>query len=225
MNLFGDSSRASSMIAGLHEQTDTTVTLHGLAPPGPVSAWGTHGLWSRPFSTTGRVFSMSYGTIQLKGLIAQLIQVIGTVGKEVLLPMLRRPKQLQVAALCYRRTAGLCEVLVVTSRGTRRWIIPKGWLMRGRNAAEAAVIEAWEEAGVRPAWAADAPIGTYAYNKINASGLPVPVETLVFPIQVRALEDDFPESAERRRRWVEPAKAAEMVDEPELKRILLEFGA
>lgn len=142
-----------------------------------------------------------------------------------LAPMLRRPRRLQTAALCYRRHEGAAQVLLITSRGTGRWIIPKGWLMRGKNASEAAATEAWEEAGVRPGKRARRPIGSYRYDKTADSGLPLPVETLVFPIEVRALADDFPEACERRRRWVTPEEAAQMVDEPELKRILAAFGA
>ena len=68
---------------------------------------------------------------------------------EVLHPMLQRPKRLQVAALCYRRDGDSKEVLLVTSRGTGRWILPKGWPIDGLDAGEAALQEAWEEAGVR----------------------------------------------------------------------------
>ncbi|WP_417523660.1 NUDIX hydrolase [Marinovum sp.] len=142
-----------------------------------------------------------------------------------LAPMLRRPRRLQTAALCYRRGEGATQLLLITSRGTGRWIIPKGWLMRGKNASEAAATEAWEEAGVRPGQRARRPIGSYRYDKTADSGLPVKVETLVFPIEVQALADDFPEAAERDRRWVTPEEAARMVDEPELKRILGGFRA
>ena len=72
---------------------------------------------------------------------------IGAVLRDVVGPMFRRPRSLQVAALCHRRTkAGQKEVLLVTSRGTGRWILPKGWPMRGKSDAQAAAQEAWEEA-------------------------------------------------------------------------------
>lgn len=144
---------------------------------------------------------------------------------DLLMPMLQRPMQLQIAALCHRMVDGKVQVLLITSRGTGRWIIPKGWLMRGKNASEAAVVEAWEEAGVRPARVAETPFGSYVYDKIKRSGLPVAVETLVFPVEVRMLEDDYPERDQRRRQWIDPAEAAELVDEPGLKQILLDFGA
>ncbi len=167
---------------------------------------------------------MTPGTTIRSGLIRKVLSFIRSTSAEFALPMLQRPRHLQTAALCYRVEDGRKRVLLITSRGTGRWVIPKGWLMRGKKANEAAVVEAWEEAGVRPGRTADQPIGTYVYDKIKNSGLPVTVEMLVFPVEVQSLEDQFPEARERTRRWVTPAEAAEMVDEPGLKQILLGFG-
>ncbi|WP_323768261.1 NUDIX hydrolase [Marinovum sp.] len=144
--------------------------------------------------------------------------------RQLALPMLQRPRQVQTAALCYRKAETGVQVLLITSRGTGRWIIPKGWLMRGKNAGEAAATEAWEEAGVQGAPPATTPIGSYIYDKITNSGLPVTVETLVFPIEVRSLAQDYPEVSERDRRWLDPAEAAGMVAEPGLQQILREFA-
>ena len=138
---------------------------------------------------------------------------------EFLRPLLKRPPRLQVAALCFRETTKDKKVLLVTSRDTGRWIIPKGWPIDGKDAAGAAMQEAWEEAGVREG-NISASIGSYAYDKELSTGLPVPVETLVFPVEVTQLEDDFPEADQRRRKWVSPEKAANMVREPELQEIL-----
>lgn len=139
---------------------------------------------------------------------------------ELVRPMLRRPKRLQVGALCYRQKGAETLVLLITSRGTGRWIIPKGWPMRGKDAAGAALQEAWEEAGVRKGRITGAPLGSYAYEKELDTGLPLPVETLVFPIEVTELRDKFPESGQRRRKWVSASKAANMVREPELQALL-----
>lgn len=132
----------------------------------------------------------------------------------------QRPKRLQVAALCYRGTGPEMEVLLVTSRDTGRWIIPKGWPISGLKTSEAALQEAWEEAGVRNSKAMSRPIGTYSYDKVLSAGLPVPVETLVYPVDVQDLSCDFPEAHERKRKWVSPDAAAELVREGELKDIL-----
>jgi len=145
------------------------------------------------------------------------------VWKEYVRPFLRRPRHLQVAALCYRTSEGGKKVLLVTSRGTGRWIIPKGWPMDGKNAPEAAMREAWEEAGVREGQIDGDAIGHYEYEKELKTGLPVPVETLVYKVEVSETRDDFPEAGERERRWVSPEEAADMVREPQLQRLLREM--
>jgi len=129
----------------------------------------------------------------------------------------RRPPDMQVAALCLNEATG--EVLLVTSRGTGRWIVPKGWPMAGRSLAEAARQEAWEEAGVKGR-VGQAEIGRYRYDKHQDRGFAIPVEVRVFPLYVDELEQDFPESQERKRRWFAPAEAARMVAEAGLKQLL-----
>ena len=91
------------------------------------------------------------------------------------LPMWQRPKRLQVAALCYRETPKGKQVLLITSRDTGRWIVPKGWPVDGLDGAEAALQEAWEEAGVSKADIESAPMGYYDYNKRLDHGLTTPV--------------------------------------------------
>lgn len=144
--------------------------------------------------------------------------------RHLLAPLLGRPPRLQVAALCTRGRGEQTEVLLVTSRGTGRWVLPKGWPMRGRSAAQAALQEAWEEAGVRHGHVSDRPIGRYTAEKGLASGLPVPVELLVFAVEVVELRDDFPEADQRRRVWVGPEDAADMVIEPGLRDLLRRFA-
>lgn len=134
-------------------------------------------------------------------------------------PLLRRPKRLQIAALCHRGEGANREYLLVTSRDTGRWIIPKGWPIRGLKSNETALREAWEEAGVTGSKAANEPVGTYTYDKRHATGWATPVETLVYSVAVGGLLDEFPESHERKRRWVGAGTAAEMVNEEELKQI------
>lgn len=138
----------------------------------------------------------------------------------VVAPMLRRPKRMQVAALCYRGEGADKKVLLVTSRDTGRWIIPKGWPIDGKSASEAALQEAWEEAGVKKGEATSEALGTYDYDKELKTGLPVRVETLVYPIKVQRLTDSYPEAHERKRKWVSPDEAANMVNEPELQQLL-----
>ncbi|MFD1882559.1 NUDIX hydrolase [Paracoccus pacificus] len=135
----------------------------------------------------------------------------------------RRPPRMQVGALCVRGTRGERQVLMITSRGTGRWIIPKGWPMKGRGLAEAAAQEAWEEAGVRGDVAATE-IGRYHYGKAQDAGFSVPCEVRVFLLTVDDLATDFPETSERRRKWFAPDEAAKLVAEPELAALLQQLN-
>lgn len=139
---------------------------------------------------------------------------------EYVQPLLMRPHQLQVAALCYRQRDGRVEVLLITSLHNRRWILPKGWPMKGRNASEAAAAEAWEEAGVVVARLGRAPLGAFRYTKRIRGGAGMPCETIVFPVEVESLSDDFPQSARRERRWASPEEAAQLLEERELRALV-----
>ncbi|MEZ5675170.1 8-oxo-dGTP pyrophosphatase MutT, NUDIX family [Thalassovita litoralis] len=139
---------------------------------------------------------------------------------DVVQPLFTRPRLLQVAALCLRGTGDDVQVLMITSRGTGRWIIPKGWPIENKTSHEAALTEAWEEAGVKKAKADPIPFGSYTYDKILDSGAPAPVEVQVYLVQVEKLMDSYPEVKERRRKWMSPERAAELVAEPKLKDIL-----
>lgn len=130
----------------------------------------------------------------------------------------RRPISLQVAALCLDERTG--KVLLITSRGTGRWVIPKGWPMGGRTLAGAAEQEAWEEAGARGRISHEE-LGRYRYDKDQDSGFSVPVEVRVFALNVNSLENAFPEDTERSRAWFSPEEAAARVHERGLKKILL----
>ncbi len=132
----------------------------------------------------------------------------------------RRPAYLQVGALCLRKRDGAVQVLLISSRGTGRWIIPKGWPMRGRSLAGAARQEAWEEAGIKGKVAPD-PCGSYHYDKGLDQGGAIRVEVLVYKLKTESLAERYPEAGQRRRRWFSPSEAAERVDEPGLKAILL----
>jgi len=135
------------------------------------------------------------------------------------------PHRTQVAALCMRKKAGERQVLLITSRGTGRWVLPKGWPMKGLSNAKAAAQEAWEEAGVKRAKLTRRAIGRFTYDKQLDTGGHIPVRAEVFALKVKKLSKTFPESHERRRKWVSPAKAAQMVQEPELKALLLSLDA
>jgi len=130
----------------------------------------------------------------------------------------------QYAALCFRAAAqgeGI-EILVVTSRDSGRWIIPKGWPMKDRKPHEAAAIEAFQEAGIRGK-VRKKPVGSYTYLKLMDDGDVVPCIVDVFQIEATELADKFKEKGERRLAWVSPDEAARRVREIELKSLLVEF--
>lgn len=133
----------------------------------------------------------------------------------------RRP-EVQYGALPFRcrRTV---EVMLITSRETRRWVIPKGWPMKGRKPHAAAAREALEEAGVSGK-VAKAGLGTYPYTKRLGNGAPLPVQVRVFLLEVLRERAAWPEMAQRDRRWFSVEAAAEAVEEPELKAMILAFG-
>lgn len=125
----------------------------------------------------------------------------------------------QFAALCTRRKGGNAEILMITSRDTGRWILPKGWRMPDRSEGESALTEAWEEAGVIGRLTGPA-IGTYATKKALPVEGEIPCKIAVYPVQVDKLAVRYPEKGQRKRKWMSPSKAAKAVSEPELAELL-----
>jgi 8-oxo-dGTP pyrophosphatase MutT (NUDIX family) len=132
------------------------------------------------------------------------------------------PVMSQLAALCWRKGDTGREVLLITS-STGRWILPKGWPIGGKTAGEAALTEAWEEAGVSRAKVARKPVGSFMAAKRTLAGDDLPCLTKVYAVKVQETQDDFPEKDRRDRRWVSPVDAANMVTEDGLRDILLAF--
>ena len=124
----------------------------------------------------------------------------------------------QVAALCWRVHKGQVKVLLITSRDTRRWVIPKGWPIFGLSLRDSAAREAWEEAGVE-GQALDQPLGQYLYDKI-ARPAALPCAVAVFALHVQTLHNRFPERRQRRRKWFTASEAARLVAESELRQLL-----
>jgi len=111
------------------------------------------------------------------------------------------------------------RVLMVTSRDTGRWVMPKGWLMDGKKPWTAAGIEALEEAGAIGTISKIA-IGTYRYEKLMDDGQSLLCEVTVYPMIVERLKVRWKERNARKRRWFSPKKAAKLVHEPELTELL-----
>ncbi|GLK76477.1 hypothetical protein GCM10008171_17310 [Methylopila jiangsuensis] len=126
----------------------------------------------------------------------------------------------QFAAAPYRIGAdGRLEVMLITSRETRRWVVPKGWPISKLGPMGTALREAFEEAGVRGVGGAS--IGTFDYLKRMRRKRDRQCAVEVFPLRVLEQLDEWPEMDERERRWFLPQEASEAVQEKRLRKILL----
>jgi 8-oxo-dGTP pyrophosphatase MutT (NUDIX family) len=128
----------------------------------------------------------------------------------------------QYAALPWRQAQGF-EILLITSRETRRWVIPKGWPMSGLSAAESAAQEAYEEAGIRGQMASQT-MGHYTYSKRQRGGAKKRFRVDVFAMEVTEVLDLWPEAHERARQWLSPEEAVALVEEPELAALIRAFA-
>jgi 8-oxo-dGTP pyrophosphatase MutT (NUDIX family) len=131
---------------------------------------------------------------------------------------------LQFAALPWRiGEGGIREVMLLTSRETHRWVIPKGWPMKGRKPAEVAGQEAYEEAGLIGQVVGKRPIGRFHYEKRLARTAAL-CEVRVYLFRVERQLEDWPEKAERTTQWFEANEAAGLVEEGGLAEIIANFA-
>lgn len=133
-----------------------------------------------------------------------------------------RAERRQVAALPWRRGEDGPEILLVTSRETRRWVTPKGGRMPGKTDAEAAAIEALEEAGVEGR-VQDEALGTFRYLKVLKRRAPRWCVVAVYPLEVTTVHADWKEKGQRDRLWMSLEQAAACVGEADLAEIIREF--
>jgi len=130
--------------------------------------------------------------------------------------------RVQYGALPWRIAEGELQVMLITTRRTGRWMIPKGWPMDDRAPHEAAAQEAYEEAGVRGRIDPRL-VGAFHYDKVRKSGETKRLRVDVYPLEVVEELADWPEAHERERRWLAQGDAAEAVREPELKMVIVGF--
>ena len=112
--------------------------------------------------------------------------------------------------------------LLITSRRTKRWVIPRGNPISGLSPHQSAAQEAYEEAGLTGLVSPQA-IGSYEYEKIRRGGFGVPAEVQVFPLKTTIQSGHWPERHQRETRWFTREEAAAAVDEPGLGQIILAF--
>ncbi|WP_420479386.1 NUDIX hydrolase [Brevundimonas sp. FT23028] len=133
-----------------------------------------------------------------------------------------RAERRQVAALPWRQGAEGLEVLLVTSRETRRWVTPKGGRMPGLTDAQAAAVEALEEAGVEGRLS-DTPLGTFRYLKVLKRRAARWCVVSVYALEVTTVHATWQEQGQRERVWMSAEQAAACVTEADLAAIIRGF--
>jgi 8-oxo-dGTP pyrophosphatase MutT (NUDIX family) len=146
----------------------------------------------------------------------------GTVAQ---MPKDKPHEHVQYGALPWRiEDNGRLQIMLLTSRETRRWVIPKGWPMKGKKGREVAAQEIFEEAGLLGQIVGKRPIGIYHYSKQRPTGSTL-CQVRVYLFRVEEVLDIWPEMGERTRQWFEPQEAAQQVVEGGLAEIIENFGA
>ena len=135
----------------------------------------------------------------------------------------KRNARSQFGALCYRITDEKIQVLLITSRRTQRWILPKGWPENGMTPGESAANEAMEEAGVTGK-INERPLGVYYYEKTVENGENYPCIVTIYALKVKKKWVDYQEKSERRRKWFSQKGAAKRVLEPDLALLIKSFN-
>lgn len=127
---------------------------------------------------------------------------------------------LQMAALPWRygKDGGI-EIMMVTSRISGHWLIPKGWPMPGKTDAEAAHQEALEEAGITGRISPMA-LGSYRYEKLKKDGTGTECIVAVYALEVLEERKNWRERASRQRCWFPLTEAASQAYEPGLRALL-----
>jgi 8-oxo-dGTP pyrophosphatase MutT (NUDIX family) len=130
----------------------------------------------------------------------------------------------QAGVIAYRDEDGQRQVLLITSRDTRRWIIPKGNIGRGKTASEAAAIEAFEEAGLQGTIGSEIPLGFYTYFKRRRDLTTYPVSVEVYLMQVERQRKKWPEKGKRELSWLSVETAIARIEEPGVVPLLKRLG-
>jgi 8-oxo-dGTP pyrophosphatase MutT (NUDIX family) len=129
------------------------------------------------------------------------------------------PSSKQVAALPLRKKRDkTLEVLLVSSRDTGRWVIPKGWPSKRMSDSAAAAREAKQEAGVTGKISKRI-YGHYRYRKIEKESTQL-IEVAVYVLWVKKEKKQWREKTERQRTWFDVETASRKVREPKLRALL-----
>jgi 8-oxo-dGTP pyrophosphatase MutT (NUDIX family) len=130
-----------------------------------------------------------------------------------------RQTALQYGVIPYRRAKDRIEIMLITSRNARRWVIPKGWPIGRKPSREVARLEALEEAGLEGT-VGKRPFGFFHYQKRLKDGSIVACQVHVFAFEVGRQLKTWLERSERQRRWFACERAIKLVREQELKELI-----
>lgn len=134
-----------------------------------------------------------------------------------------KEKAAQYAALPVRKNAqGNLQVCLITSRGTGKWLIPKGWPKKKLQPFETAAEEAREEAGLLGE-VGQAAVGSFKYSKKLHLLASMHCQIDVYPLLVEQELENWPEESQRERRWFDQLDAAEAVSDGDLARIIRDY--
>ena len=109
---------------------------------------------------------------------------------------------------------------MISSRGSKQWILPKGWLEDDLTESKLAALEAKEEAGVITRPKKIKKIGAYHYNKRLSQKRCVRVFINVYSMPVKRLKKKFKERQQRKRKWATIGKAIKLVSDKDLQAFL-----
>ncbi|MEE9428563.1 MAG: NUDIX hydrolase [Paracoccaceae bacterium] len=134
----------------------------------------------------------------------------------------KREIRTQFGALCYRVRNDRIQVLVITTRSRKNWIVPKGWPVDRATPSQSAAREAFEEAGVEGKVSSKC-LGIFSYQK-ELDGDDLPCVVALFPLKVKRIHAIYPEKGLRKRKWLNRKKAAALVENPELSQMIKDFS-
>lgn len=124
----------------------------------------------------------------------------------------------QSAVIPFRLRTGKLEVLLITSRNKKNWIIPKGIIEIGLSPQQSAVKEALEEAGVSGNLI-DKLFDEYTYEKWGGK-----CRVKVYLLHVEKVHKNWEEKNIRGRKWLSINKAIKKINKKELVKLLTLFN-
>ena len=128
----------------------------------------------------------------------------------------------QSGVIAYGLNEGNLSLVLITSKSTKRWVVPKGHIEPNLTAKESAEQEAFEEAGIEGV-VSDVTVGSYDYTKHDKEDSNI-YRVSLFPMEIQRLHNDWPEANLRARQWMTIPQAVNAVNEETLKLLLKNFG-